>query len=156
MEQDNYHSEHDPYSADSLNRQLPEDGRRPLDHEGYYMDYRSSYENSDFYEENSQTYHHNTDRISRPANQYGTVSMILGIIGLITAFSCCCSLISILFGISGLIFGILAREEDGSKGTSAIAGIIMSVITILAFAGMIAFYTFSLLPELNTTTGLQI
>ncbi len=71
-------------------------------------------------------------------------SMTLGIIGVAFLFTFCCWFVGQPLGIIGLILGILGLKQTGVGGRytgrgMAIAGIILSVITLLGGAGFLIF-----------------
>lgn len=89
--------------------------------------------NNTGYSSNSRGYSHDDDAIDDRANKHAIASLILGIIGLVLAISCCCAFFSITFSILGLIFGIISNDSQGKKNGMAIAGIICSIIGMVVF-----------------------
>ena len=182
MEQDNQPIGYDPYREnpqnDSQNPYTDASGNQEVDPDGYYVDYRSETERAPLPESDqknikrepdlhSDSYYYNSyeddsappyesEEPSAVPNNFGTVSMVLGIIGLITAFSCCCSVVSIVFGIAGIIFGILAKDETGKRDSRATAGIVMSAITILVFVIMIVISMTNVMPDFNAGSKIEI
>ena len=71
------------------------------------------------------------------SNVLGILSIVFGSVGLI--------IFGFIFGIAGLVCGIIGRKKDENK-TLSIIGIILSSISIflsiLIFFGVIAFFSF--------------
>jgi len=79
---------------------------------------------------------------------WGIASLILGILSLVSMCCICCG--NILFGILGLIFGIIAIAKKSGKGMG-VAGLIMSIISIIL--GIVLFMFMMFTGEVNTEDG---
>lgn len=71
------------------------------------------------------------------AHDLGIASLILGIIALVFAVSCCCTYVSIIFSIIGLILGIMARDSHNNIDKLATIGIVCSIIAIVCFIAIV-------------------
>ncbi len=79
-----------------------------------------------------------------PSNGMATASLVLGILGLVTAWIPIVGLVAWIFAPLGLIFGIIGLGKPTGKGL-AIAGLICSVIALF----ICLFYVVALLGFLG-------
>ena len=80
-------------------------------------------------------------------NNMALASLIMGIIGIVTACSCYGGFI---FGSLGIVFALLSKTEDHYEG-NAKAGLITSIIAmVLAMFAIIAFITWMVMDKLST------
>lgn len=81
------------------------------------------------------------------SNNYGTpeefskgfaiASLVMGILSLLT---CCCTFLSIIFGILGIIFSCVQKKDpEGNKPAMAIVGLILSILGLLISVGSIVY-----------------
>ncbi len=79
------------------------------------------------------------------ADRKAQVGMVLGIISLVTGITCCLFFVSVITGLIGLIYSIIALNKKTNTQGKAIAGLVMSIIGLLIGIYM----TFSLIYVLN-------
>ncbi|MBI0383930.1 hypothetical protein JBE27_48665, partial [Streptomyces albiflaviniger] len=76
-----------------------------------------------------------------PNNGHGTAALVLGIIGLVLFASI---VLGIVLGVLAIIFGVLGRSRaaggEATNGGSALAGVILGVIAVVASVVMIFVY----------------
>lgn len=88
-----------------------------------------------------EEYQNTMDPMLAPKQSQGKglaiASLVLGILGIV----CCCIGVGAIFGLVGLILGIVAinKADSSSKGI-AIAGLIVSIIALLLGAYMLISY----------------
>jgi hypothetical protein len=74
---------------------------------------------------------------SRPANRLAVVSIILGVVGLLTSVI----LIGIFFGIAAVVTGFNSRSralrDESSKPAAAVVGIVIGVMAIIVGLGLV-------------------
>jgi hypothetical protein len=74
---------------------------------------------------------------SRPANRLAVVSIILGVVGLLTSVI----LVGIFFGIAAVVTGFNSRSralrDESSKPAAAVVGIVIGVIAIIVGLGLV-------------------
>ena len=73
----------------------------------------------------------------------GTACLVLGIIAIVMAISCCLSWASIVPAIASIICGILAKDENGIRSGNTITGLVLSGISIVVFIISVSFFLFS-------------
>lgn len=99
---------------------------------------------------NSDIEQNNTVNFQQPQkkqNNMALASLIMGIIGIVTACSCYGGFI---FGSLGIVFALLSKTEDHFEG-NAKAGLITSIIAlVLTVVVMIAFITWIVMDKLST------
>lgn len=67
----------------------------------------------------------NSGNNSDPHTELAIVSMIFGILSILL---CCCSFWSLLFGIMGVVFGVVSKKKNFGGANMALAGIITGAI----------------------------
>lgn len=100
-------------------------------------DYNNSYNNNDFNNNaNFNNNFNNTDyETPNPNNGFAIASLVLGILSIPLA---CCYGFGLVTAVISIIFGIISRRHNGGKLSGmAIAGIICSVLGVLASIIMI-------------------
>lgn len=71
---------------------------------------------------------------------FGIVSLVLGIIGVLTVCCCCCLyFLSFALGAAAIVFAILSRKYLGKFSGLAIAGLILGIVAVLLFLVIFAF-----------------
>lgn len=67
------------------------------------------------------------------AHNFSIVALACGIGSIVTAFLtfCCCPFLSIIAGIVGIVFGVLAKNSFGERSSMAFVGIITSIIGLV-------------------------
>ncbi|WP_097006747.1 DUF4190 domain-containing protein [Lacrimispora amygdalina] len=124
MDQDNQMDFNDPSVS-------PENGIQPVS------------VNSDIEQNNAV----NFQQPQKKQNYMALASLIMGIIGIVTACSCYGGFI---FGSLGIVFALLSKTEDHFEG-NAKAGLITSIIAlVLTVVVMIAFITWIVMDKLST------
>ncbi|MDK2967138.1 hypothetical protein [Lacrimispora sp.] len=124
MDQDNQMDFNDPSVS-------PENGIQPVS------------VNSDIEQNNAV----NFQQPQKKQNNMALASLIMGIIGIVTACSCYGGFI---FGSLGIVFALLSKTEDHFEG-NAKAGLITSIIAlVLTVVVMIAFITWIVMDKLST------
>lgn len=83
------------------------------------------------------------------ANDLGIASLVLGIIALILSLSCCCTYVSIIFSIIGIILGVLAKDSNNKINKLAMIGIVCSTIAIVFFMIIIILSIFGVVLDQN-------
>lgn len=87
----------------------------------------------------------NNRKVDSTIHNYSVASLVLGIVSLVLSIICCCTyfswIISIICGILGIIFGCLAKDQDGNREGIAKAGIICSIIGITLSIIMVILFT---------------
>lgn len=92
----------------------------------YYREHR--YDN--------ETNHTNSDSL-------GTACLVLGIIAIVMAVSCCLSWLCIVPAIAAIICGILAKDENGVRSGNTITGLVLSGISVVIFLISMGFFFYS-------------
>lgn len=113
------------------------------------MDSQEMNNSTDNYQDNTSVYQQEAlteeQQESKKINALSIISLVLGILSILI---CCCTWIGLLFGIAGLICGIIGKKKSPSGiGT---AGIICSIIGLL-LSGLIltlAIIGFATNPEI--------
>lgn len=74
------------------------------------------------------------------AKGYGITALVLGICAVFfTTCCCCCYYVSVFCGVGAIVFAILSRRDNGgSFGGMALAGLILGIIGVILFGAMIA------------------
>lgn len=74
-----------------------------------------------------------------PKNGFGIAALVLGILGLLTSLF----FGGIVFGIPAIVFGALgrgrAKRHEATNGGTAVAGLVLGVVSLLITAAIIAF-----------------
>lgn len=76
------------------------------------------------------------NQIKKREDNMALASLIMGIIGIVT--SCCC-FGGVIFGILGIVFAVLSRNEGRFEGNS-LAGLITSIIAVVLTMLLSFFY----------------
>ncbi|EKQ56030.1 MULTISPECIES: DUF4190 domain-containing protein [unclassified Clostridium] len=74
---------------------------------------------------------------NKTAYNLSVASLVLGIISLVFSLSCCCTYVSIIFSVVGLVLGLISKDSKGKLNNLALAGIICSSIAIAIFIIMV-------------------
>ncbi|MCR5700755.1 MAG: DUF4190 domain-containing protein [Lachnospiraceae bacterium] len=68
---------------------------------------------------------------------FAIASLVMGILSLL---SCCCTFLSIIFGILGIIFSCVQKKDaEGNKPGMAIVGLILSILGLVISVGSIIY-----------------
>jgi hypothetical protein len=74
---------------------------------------------------------------SRPANRLAVISIILGVVGLLTSVI----FVGIVFGIAAVVTGCISRSRalrgEGSNSAAAVVGIVIGVMAIVVGLGLV-------------------
>lgn len=116
-----------------------------------------------FHEENKQRYQNENNTaqyyMAMPENTnkkgsdgFAMVCLVLGILSLLSAVSCCFTILSIPLAIAGIIFGILAGKPENPKDKKRFAGLLMSIISIIVTILMAIFLLFMALDSNRRNT----
>ena len=73
----------------------------------------------------------------------GSACLVLGIIAIVMAISCCLSWASIVPAIASVICGILAKDENGIRSGNTITGLVLSGISVVVFLITMSIFFFS-------------
>lgn len=68
---------------------------------------------------------------------------------MVLSLSCCCTYVSIIFSIIGIILGVLAKDSNNKINKLAIIGIVCSTIAIVFFIIVIILSIFGVVLDQN-------
>lgn len=69
---------------------------------------------------------------NKKTNPVAVVSLICGIVGIL---SCCCCGVGFIFGIMAIVLAIIVKVQDGKMSGVAVAGLICGIVSIIATIG---------------------
>lgn len=89
--------------------------------------------------------------MNQTKNNYATVSLILGILSIVTGCFC----LGGILGILGIVFFVLSRKSNGRTG-AATAGLITSIVGILIALTMFAFFSQDSTTDNSSSTTTEV
>lgn len=82
--------------------------------------------NEDIYYQSSVQ---NTYNVSE--DKFGTSSMVVGIVSLVTTILCCMFPLGIFGGIASTVFAIISLKKNGKNSSKAVAGLVCGIIAFV-------------------------